>query len=525
MINLQAFATDPAAFQAELIIPAAHGPQRFGDCAAEFQRERFAGINPALLGIANGTKPDIGRHWWEATKGASKDSDLAVCLLWLLAFTKRKLACQIGAADQDQADEMRKAAKDILALNPWLDSRIRVTASKIICEATNSVAQILAADTTGSHGARPDVLICNELSHIAKQEFAENLLDNAAKVPHGLVVIATNAGFEGTWQQDWRKIAETSDRWLMNVRDTPSPWLDDAEIEEAQRRNSRARYLRLWHGVWSSGLGDAIDEELIEFAFSHGLKPMTGREPGYKFVGGIDLGVKRDASAFICLAVGKDNTPYRGKIRLAHHRVWIPSPGNKVDLREVQRHINECDLKFRFEAIGFDPWNSELLATNLEAVKKARSDKKFGHGDEAFMREVPPTGANLRDMCTLMIESFNDRRFRFYKCDQLRADLRKLQIEEKQYGSRLVSPRDNNTKGTPHGDLASALAIALLVAHKVSTRKTVVAGGLLSSTNTFADAMSRFESEARIYEEQMAYEPDDRQAEIRPIFNSLRRRY
>ena len=37
----------------------------------------------------------------------------------------------------------------------------------------------------------------NQLSHITKQEFAENLIDKAAKV-NGLVADATNAGTLGT---------------------------------------------------------------------------------------------------------------------------------------------------------------------------------------------------------------------------------------------------------------------------------------------------------------------------------------
>jgi hypothetical protein len=85
------FAADPSQFQSALIVPSCFGPQRFGDIMAEFQRERFGQIAPALLSVANGQKPETGRWWWEATKGASKDSDLAVCLLWLLAFTKRPL--------------------------------------------------------------------------------------------------------------------------------------------------------------------------------------------------------------------------------------------------------------------------------------------------------------------------------------------------------------------------------------------------------------------------------------------------
>ena len=81
-LNLTKFASDLLAFQKALMIPSVHGPQRFADCMGDFQRERFEGINPALLSIAKGEKPDTGRFWWEATKGASKDSDLAVCLLW-----------------------------------------------------------------------------------------------------------------------------------------------------------------------------------------------------------------------------------------------------------------------------------------------------------------------------------------------------------------------------------------------------------------------------------------------------------
>ena len=48
-IDIRAFATDPLAFQNAIVIPSVYGPQRFGDCMADFQQERFAGINNALL--------------------------------------------------------------------------------------------------------------------------------------------------------------------------------------------------------------------------------------------------------------------------------------------------------------------------------------------------------------------------------------------------------------------------------------------------------------------------------------------
>ncbi len=243
------------------------------ECMAPFERERFAAIAPALLAISRGKKPPTGKFWWEATKGGSKDSDLACCLLWLMAFSNRPLTCQVGAADADQADEMRKAAKDILRLNPWLNEQIEIQNWKIICKANGATCDVLSADTAGSHGARPDgILIINELSHITKQEFAENLMDNAAKV-NGLVAVATNAGTLGTWQYKWRGIARTSNRWHFEQYAQPAPWLDPEETAEAQQRNSMSRFMRLWHGVWASGLGDALDAADIEAAILRSDRP------------------------------------------------------------------------------------------------------------------------------------------------------------------------------------------------------------------------------------------------------------
>src|SRR5262245_40150012 len=112
--------SSPSLLREHLVIPAGHGPARFAAVMADFQRDDFARIDSSLIALASGRKPEPGRFWWERTKGASKDTDAAACLLWLLGFSRRPLTCQVGAADQAQADELRKAAKGILRLNDWL---------------------------------------------------------------------------------------------------------------------------------------------------------------------------------------------------------------------------------------------------------------------------------------------------------------------------------------------------------------------------------------------------------------------
>ena len=208
------------------------------------------------------------------SKGASKDSDLGVCLLWLLVFSQRSLLVQVGAADQDQAGELHKAVRDVIALNPWLSELVKLTNNKITCAHNGATCEILAADVAGSHGARPDVLLVNELSHIVKREFAENLLDNATKMPGGLAIIATNAGFVGTWQHDWREQARTSPRWSFHQLAQPAQWIDGDELQEAAVRNSATRFRRLWWGVWAAGAGDALDESDLAAALT-----LAGPEP------------------------------------------------------------------------------------------------------------------------------------------------------------------------------------------------------------------------------------------------------
>jgi len=437
--------------QESIIIPSAHGTQRFGEIMAEFQRERFASINPALVAIARDERPEIGRHFWEATKGASKDSDLAVCMLWLLAFSQRPLTCQIGAADRDQADELRKAAKDVLRLNPWLAERVEIQSWKIICEATACEAEIISADVTGSHGARPDVLILNELSHIAKWEFSENLMDNASKVPNGLVVIATNAGFTGTPAFKWRELARTSDRWYFHQYAQPSPWLDDAEIDEARIRNSNERFQRLWYGIWSSGSGDALDEDDIRAAVTQ-AGPLIASDsrhlPGWKFIAGLDLGVKHDHSALVVLGVLHGTA----RIRVASIQSWKPPRGGQVDLTAVERAIVQAHRQYNLQKLLFDPNQALLMAQRVRR--------------NAFLicEEMSFVGANLDRMATVLMETFRSRIIDMFDHQQLIRDLKRLTIEEKSYGQKLTAVSDADG----HADTATALAIALPEAQRLA---------------------------------------------------------
>lgn len=441
--RLQTYAADPLVFVADLVIPSAHGPMRFGDCWADFQREWFQAVAPSLVAVARGERPPIGRFWVERTKGASKDADLAVCLIWLLAFTRRPLDCQVGAADQDQADELRKAARDVLRLNPWLAERVTLQNWRILCQATDSGCDIVASDVAGSHGARPDVLLLNEVSHIpdGKESFALTLLDNASKKPQGLVLAASNAGFWATWQWRLRELARESSRWHFHVWNKPAPWLDLAEIDEAKRRNSASRFARLFWGVWASGTGDALDAEDIAACVNDKAGPMSGDEPGYGWVAGLDLGIKADLSALCVIGIDARNQA----AKLAGCMAWAPGPSGEIDLSEVEIACAQAAWEFPGLVIGYDPHQAQHLAQRL----RRRGVNMF---------EVPFTGKNCDAMASAVLQVFRSRTIELYPDKELIRDLGKLRIEERSWGYKLVAPRD---RSTGHCDRAVAFSIAV----------------------------------------------------------------
>ncbi|NQT12374.1 MAG: hypothetical protein HQ582_06490, partial [Planctomycetes bacterium] len=357
--RLQRYASSFSTFADDLVIPAAHGPARFADVMADFQRERFEALAPALMTVVAGRQPPIGRYWWEATKGASKDSDLAVAMLWALAFAKRPLTIQVAAGDRDQANELRKCAKEITGLNLWLGQAIEVQAWKIVNPRTGSECEIIAADVAGSHGARPDILIANELSHVAKREFIENLMDNLTKVPRGLGIVATNAGFDPSWQFKWREHARTSPDWAFHKYAKPAPWLSERQVKEARIRNSESRYRRLWGGEWVSPGGDAMPSDWIDRAI---VRKGPLRERDYDLYQGAGLGVDLGLQGHHAAAVAVLSDDFNGKIRVAE--VWDFKPPVVID--DVEAVIREAGERFGIRLIVADPWQFVGTAQRLE---------------------------------------------------------------------------------------------------------------------------------------------------------------
>ncbi|MGI8981631.1 MAG: hypothetical protein ACR2FY_20580 [Pirellulaceae bacterium] len=429
-----------------------HGLVLWGLVAAPHQREWVQALAPALSDLAAGKPADdeaVRKFWLEGTKGAAKDTILAAAVLWLAVFSSQPLTIQIAAADADQSDELRKAGKTWLHNNAWLNDRAEIQNWRILGTSNGVEALIVAADVAGSHGARPDMLIVNECSHIEKWEFVENLADNASKVPHGVVIVATNAGFTNTPAFKWRELARTSPRWSYHQFDQPAPWLAADEIEEARIRNSSERFQRLWFGKWSSGNGDAIGEADIEACTVLGGPLVRNvHTRGYRFFAGLDLGISHDHAALVVLGIKSGS----GKVTLANCFSWKPPRGGQINLQEVENKVRWVKQVYGIERLFYDGHQAQHMAQRL---------RTFG----VVCEEIIFSAATLNNIAVCLMGAFKTQTLELYDDPELKRDFLRLTIEERPWGHKLTAASDVNG----HADRAMATAIALPFVQKWAT--------------------------------------------------------
>ena len=190
-------------------------------------------------------------------------------------------------------------------------------------------------------------------------------------------------------------------------------------------------FARLWLNEFSASGGDMLTPADVPAAFSRSRAPMTGGEPGYIFVGGLDLGLVRDFSAFVILAIPDGGMG--GKIKLAHHKVWRPAgDGTQVEHRGNRKPHSRAGRR----SIGSPPCavgpvaGVNMLCQRLEQMTQHRRRKTEIYqplrraGQQASMRpgSFGPTAAMLREKFVRWPLSHlqTDRRFSFYPCEPLR---------------------------------------------------------------------------------------------------------
>lgn len=425
---------------------------KFAATIHAYQREWLTVLQPIGAALMRGDVPATSRAMFVASKGAGKDLIIAILLLWLTAFSTRALMIQVAACDEDQAREVLKWIKLLLSWAPeWLKKRVKLQAVKLIGLKNGSEAEIIACDVAGSHGARPDLLIVNEFSHVVKWEFVETLIDNASKVANGAVLFFGNAGFKETPQyrlyQHAKAKADAGEHWIVHEYNQPAPHRDEKHLDDAAVINSPTRQARLNYGVWSSGTGDFLDDADLTAAVDAALPILSQRAAGWVFTAGYDGGFSHDHAGFV--VTGKMRAAGAVQYRVAQCQSWDPRTyrDNRIEQSDIEAAILAAHRAFGLAAVYIDPTEARYLGQRLKS-------------QGVRIVEFPFVGKNLDLLATTIVQVFKNRAIQIPNIPTLIADLRRLNIKERRDGEgmKLTAKRD----ASGHADRAIALALSLI---------------------------------------------------------------
>lgn len=481
-IDVRQLQSDPRAFRRSLRIVTDSGEVPLGDVIEPWQSRDFNRLDLGwrkCIGQSTGRRIVVSRGWLERPRGHSKTSDIAAMVTWALFASRRPVRGVCAAVDRDQSKLLLDAIERLLVANPWLSKVLDLQSWKVVNRFTGAQLDIIAADASSSYGLLLDFCVLDEVAHWGKRDLFDSLMSSVAKRKNCLLLAITNAGFTDSWQHELRERVRVDDDWIFSRLDGPqASWISESILAEQQRLLPNVAFRRLWLNEWSSGGGDALPEELINDAFDSAHRPHTSARKGYTYVAGLDLGIVRDCSALVVLAVNRGHSDH-GRIELAMTRIWRPSSKRKVDLQDVEQCILETHSRFGLKSLSVDPWECRHMASRLQAggLTAPWTPKTNLKSRRISVIEIAPTGQNLQKQATSLLEAFNDRRIRLFDDPDLRRDLPRLRVEERSYGFRLTSPHDE----FGHGDMASALQLALLAAVEVAGRRVHTVGSFDSA--------------------------------------------
>ncbi len=480
--DLRRLQQDPALFRRALRIDCDGRPRRLAEVLDPWQRDDFAALDPGWRRVAGQQSEGKQRAWLERPRGHSKTGDIATMISWVMFASRRMLKGYVLAGDQDQARLLRDAVDGLCRLNPWLASILTVDRYKIVNARTGSVCEVLTSDAPTSYGLTPDFVVADEVCHWRGRDLFDSAMSSAAKRATCMVVCISNAGFQDSWQWTTREIIRTDPSWHFSRLEGPvASWITKDRLEEQRRLLPRIAFDRLWLNKWSSGSGDALEADDIDKAIR--LKgPIRRGKRGWRFVGGLDLGLRRDASALVIVGqhvgfyeetelplqlsdrqrmlveagvieppepeVDVQQVEGDGRLRVASVDIWEPGR-NRVSIEEIKQRILTLDTAFRLDCIAVDIWQAAQLCEQLNRAGIPTEGIDF-------------TPNNLKAMATAVLESFSEGRIELFDHAKLVADLRSLRVEERSYGIRLVPGVSQS--GTKHGDAGTSLALALLAA-------------------------------------------------------------
>jgi hypothetical protein len=239
--------------------------------------------------------PMFQRAYLERPRGHSKTFDTAVHVAWILMAAQRAVRGLCAAADLEQGLLVHDSMSRLAQANKPLLGGLAFRTARVLNPKTNSRVDFVSSDVASSWGHDPDFVICDELCHWEKAGMWHSLLSSAAKRPHCVLLVLSNAGAGRDWHWDVREAARQDPRWYFSTLAGPQvPWITAEHLAEQQRMLPRSTFERVWLNIWQHSDGEFVTLAEAEACRDSCLTIRERGLPQFSYVGAVDYAEKHD---------------------------------------------------------------------------------------------------------------------------------------------------------------------------------------------------------------------------------------
>jgi len=267
------------------------------------------------------------------------------------------------ASDFDQAALLVEAMRGQARRNPLLARLFHQTKYEFSVPSTGSRIRIMSSDAPSFFGIGVDArrlrIVCDELGQWQGRELFDAAITTLPKARDAQLVIISNAGVKGTWQEEVRMGAAASGYHLFSAPGVIASWIRPEDLERVKATVPPPVFARFYENKWVEEVGGFIEMEAWD-ACQATVPPLDAHTP---VVIGVDAAVSGDC--FACVAVSRDPDRPRDGVMVRDVRIWKPD-GGLIDFDEPRAYLAEFCRAHRVVQVAYDPFQLHDFMTQFQ---------------------------------------------------------------------------------------------------------------------------------------------------------------
>ncbi len=343
--------------------------------------------------------------WIETARGHYK-TGIVACIALADALSMDATTVIAVAADKDQAGLLTEAIAGQFRRNPRLASMFKITQDVLTVKATGSRIRIMSSDAPSAYGIGVDArrlrIICDEIGQWARRDLFDAMMTALPKVADAQMVVITNAGIRGSWQEEARAAIEgVPGNYLYAPAGVIASWISAADLAQVEASLPAPVFRRYYDNVWSNEVSGFVPMEWWDACRAE-LPDLAAGEP---VVLGVDAAYASDTFSIVTCS---DMPGRPDVVAVRHVAIWVPPAHGTIDFEDPYAFLGEMVRGFNIVQIAYDPamlhdftdrfrkeftvWVSEFPQGRPRAIADSDllariRDRRLAHNGDPQLRE------------------------------------------------------------------------------------------------------------------------------------------